>query len=193
MGNRLGKMEKLILRSKQFNIVKTIYLCIFFIGVCFSFLASYLIENLNSDQVFKIFLIPIFILFIVTIFLLLIFFMTYSNEKKSNLPKWWFLFYVSMFIPYIRYFVPYVIFILFLGKEISVKNKVILGIMNFLPLILKKIINIVIYKFLLNFISDKVLLMDLNLLLCEIINWVLIGFIISKIVKIEETYKLENA
>ena len=115
--------------------------------------------------------------------------MDYSKFKFEKLPSWWFLFYISLFIPYLRYFVPLVLFFIFIGKKIDIKNKVIIGILNFIPFFSEKIIRKFVYEIVEKNITDKVLLMDLNFFLQEIIKWIIIIIIINKLVNLEEKKK----
>lgn len=179
-------MEELLKRKKQLNIVVFIYLGIFVVGMLFSFLATYFIENCTSNQAFKIFVLPLLVLFIANYFLLIIFFMTYSKASLPEIPKWWFLFYVSMFIPYINYFVPLALCLFFLIKEASNKEKLFIIIVNFIPLITSRFFRYLVYHILINEITDKILLMDLNLFLNELVNWVIILLLVGKLLSIKE-------
>ena len=105
-----NKIEK---RSRDFRTVSIIYLIILFLGLILSFLASYYVQNGDSNLVFKIFMIPVGILYIVICFLLLLFLIEYSNNKFTEVPKWWIVFYISVFIPYFQYFIPLVLFLVF--------------------------------------------------------------------------------
>ncbi len=173
-------MDVLKSRKKQLSLSISIYLTLIFLRLVFLFLSSYYVENLTSEQVFKFFMIPVFILFVITCFLLVIFFMDYSKEKFVEIPKWWFLFYLSLFIPGGRYIIPLLLFCIYLGEKIPIKTKRIIVVLNFLPWIFNWVIKYFIFKVLINQISDKVLLMGLYYFVNELIKWVL-GLMIIKL------------
>lgn len=182
-------MENLIKRKNQFRLIISIYLIVILIGTLFSFITSYFVENLNTSQTFKIFILPVLVLFIAVNFMFLIFFMDFSKFKFENIPTCWFLFYISLFIPYFNYFIPLILFFIFLGKNIDKKNKVIFGLLNFIPFFAEKIIQKIIYKVVENYITDKILLMDLNFFLQQTIKWIIIYIIINRLVNLENNKK----
>ena len=179
-------MENLIKRKNQFRLIISIYLIVLLIGTVFSFITSYFVENLNTSQVFKFFLIPVVILFTAVNFMYLIFFMDYSKLKFESIPNWWFLFYISLFIPYLSYFIPLVLFFIFLGKNIDIKNKIIIGALNFVPFIFGKIIKELIYGIPKEENFDKVLLLDSNIFLQETVKWIIVFIIINKLINLEK-------
>ncbi len=183
------EMENLIKRKNQFRLIISIYLIVILIGTLFSFITSYFVENLDTSQAIKIFILPVLVLFIAVNFMFLIFFMDFSKFKFENIPTWWFLFYISLFIPYFNYFIPLILFFIFLGKNIDKKNKVIFGLLNFIPFFAEKIIQKIIYKVVENYITDKILLMDLNFFLQQTIKWIIIYIIINRLVNLENNKK----
>ena len=191
-----NKIEK---RSRDFRTVSIIYLIILFLGLILSFLASYYVQNGDSNLVFKIFMIPVAILYIVICFLLLLFLIEYSNNKFTEVPKWWIVFYISVFIPYFQYFIPLVLFLVFCARGINLKKLIFIGIANFIPFILNDPIRIFVYEILKNHISDKVLLLDLYIFLKETVFWIfkiiLINLIVSTSIEsssMNETINLDN-
>ena len=192
-----NKIEK---RSRDFRTVSIIYLIILFLGLILSFLASYYVQNGDSNLVFKIFMIPVAILYIVICFLLLLFLIEYSNNKFTEVPKWWIVFYISVFIPYFQYFIPLVLFFVFCARCINLKKLIFIGIANFIPFILNDPIRTFVYEILKNHISDKVLLLDLYIFLKETVFWIckiiLINLIVSTSIEsssMDETVNLDNS
>ena len=192
-----NKIEK---RSRDFRTVSIIYLIILFLGLILSFLASYYVQNGDSNLVFKIFMIPVAILYIVICFLLLLFLIEYSNNKFTEVPKWWIAFYISVFIPYFQYFIPLVLFLVFCARGINLKNLIFIGIANFIPFILNNPIRTFVYEILKNYISDKVLLLDLYIFLKETVFWIckiiIINLIVSTSIEsssMDETVNLDNS
>ena len=182
-------MENLITRKNQFCLLAGIYLAVAFLGTLFTFITSYFVVNLESEQTFKFCFLPVTILFIAVNFLLVIFFMDYSKFKLEQIPSWWFLFYISFFIPYFNHFVPLILFLVFLGKDTSTKNKVIISILNFIPFFSQKLIRLLISVVLKKQITDKIVLMSLNYFLQESVKWIIIMIILNKIIDIEKEAK----
>ena len=179
----------IITRKNQFSLFAGIYLIVAFLGTVFTFVTSYFVVNLESEQTFKFCIMPAEILFIVVNFLLVIFFMDYSKYKLKEMPSWWFLFYVSLFVPYFNHFAPLILFLLFLGKDTNTRNKVIISILNFIPFFSAKLVRLLVYGVLKNLITDKIVLMSLYYFLHEAVKWIIIMIILNKLINIEKEAK----
>lgn len=186
MVNQIADMKDLIKRKNQFSLVVGLFLGMQFLGVIFSFLASNFVENLNGEQAKKFFFVPVYALFIATIFFLIIFFMEYSKYKLEDVPSWWVIFYLTFFVPRLNYILPLVLLLIFLAKEFSVKNKLIICALNFAPLICTKIVSCVFLLIEESQLTDEDLFIEFYMFIKTAIRFISVILIANKIVSVEQ-------